>query len=1269
MPLTFNFGPENAPEVLAKRAKTPVTLLAGFLGAGKTTLLKHLLQNKDGLRIGVVVNDLASVNIDGQLLRVSLGDVELVELQNGCICCSSADDLFSAVQTIVMRCKDNPFEHILVELSGVGDPQAIRRNWAMATECQLPAALLTSLARVITVVDASTFAQDWQDTGEALPRNGTTSPTTHESRRRNASSQEMVGQLLAQQVELADVVIINKCDIVSDEELNRTLHVLQALNGTARQYQTDFGRVPTSVLPPVPFGLRIVTKGHEEGYSWSQTPREVQICMSIPENVKSKDIECSVKKRSLTLGFKSQKIACGTLAGEVACDDTMFEIDGEGSERQVLLSLEKKDVGMWRSSSSKLMIDHALTSATAMGSFSFGQTMPWELTPLLKDVFGEDATPWLKPPKIPRTLPRLSSVASCTPMTMVHKQTAIQLKSYEKVLSQKDPERASLVLKWMDLVLINLEASMVGRQILQDYDKVGGGDNGLQILHDTLTGKSTNTLKVRSSSLAMFCGWMAKFRENEPIFPVCEEHVYEYLGYLRSHFCSATRGSTFLATLTFCGHILGLEGACDCAQSGRCKGVALELYMMKRPLRQAAELTASMLCVLELSCFCHPDSYTRALMGYCMCCIYGRLRVSDMARLVHISNTGRFAEGSLMRVKTARNKEKQCTFLPVIIPSLGILGLPWFEAFLITRDMLQLEELPTLSSGSDDRSLVVLPSRNSAHRTICDKVTAGEVSHELRSVLGSFFPAEDIKNISSHSLKTTLLTYLGKAGCDYTHCELLGYHLTQHKSAINYQRCALAEPMRFLTDMLSKIHTGEFIPGAARHMMFPSSGFAPMQEQFTQEMGIQLIEICDTMLGFSSDIFHEEECEHEMKVLWDLLCSLPQDLEQRFEPTLSGKSGTEPATSEGQSDEDVSPDASSDSDSDSVESCLARVAGRVGTRSELGVSRNALTSTLFRYSRTGMLHYGHVDDSSKTACGRIMGPSQRVERKDEDTPRRLAQAERSARYEDQKNRLIGLELTGELEPSHALIDLVYQMREDGQLRYIRWEQCTKRDQELLGVKVDPIWKPDGNGIIKEVKVDTSSYMEAFTSPPPDGHLRVSIQQIHRADLELFKVMMRETRGGIKSFTGAPPLEDALKVAMNATEVRLLLQPLQGSLKRKGEAQDAEEKRNKSSSSSSSQVEKLQRTVENLQGQLKNLRAKSQDNPPNRKGKGRGKGKFNMIRMPPQLIGLSPTNGDNEPICFDFNLKGCSRAKAGERCEKGWHSCMKCFKPHSQKDHQ
>eukprot|EP00435_Cladocopium_sp_Y103_P020154 s1477_g4.t3 len=348
MPLSFNFGPENDPELLAKRPKTPVTLLAGFLGAGKTTLLGHLLDNKHGLRIGVVVNDLASVNIDSQLLRrYDHGQVEVAELQNGCVCCSSAEDLFSAVQTIVMRSKDHPFEHILVELSGVGDPQAIRRNWALATECQLPAALLTSLARVITVVDASSFAHDWQDTRKALERNE--AAVHDDSRPQNPGSQEMVGQLLANQVELADVLIVNKCDLATDNELQSTLHVLQALNGTAEICQTHFGRVPSfRVLPPVPFGLRIQEAGCEDGYSWTQTAREIQIRMPIEQHVKGKDIECVVRKRSLTLGFKCQEVVAGTLAGQVAnYGEAIFEIEGSGPERQVLLCLEKKEPGMW----------------------------------------------------------------------------------------------------------------------------------------------------------------------------------------------------------------------------------------------------------------------------------------------------------------------------------------------------------------------------------------------------------------------------------------------------------------------------------------------------------------------------------------------------------------------------------------------------------------------------------------------------------------------------------------------------------------------------------------------------------------------------------------------------------------------------------------------------------------------------------------------------------------------------------------------------------
>ena len=104
----------------------------------------------------------------------------------------------------------------------------------------------------------------------------------------------------------------------------------------------------------------------------------------------------------------------------------------------------------------------------------------------------------------------------------------------------------------------------------------------------------------------------------------------------------------------------------------------------------------------------------------------------------------------------------------------------------------------------------------------------------------------------------------------------------------------------------------------------------------------------------------------------------------------------------------------------------------------------------------------------------------RLEKRDDDQPRKLAQAERSARYAAQVQRLTGLDLVGELEPSHALLDLIFQMLEDDQLKYVPWGSCTKRDQELMGIKQDPLWKPDSQGVIREVRVqaelcaDTSS---------------------------------------------------------------------------------------------------------------------------------------------------------------------------------------------------
>ena len=331
----------------------------------------------------------------------------------------------------------------------------------------------------------------------------------------------------------------------------------------------------------------------------------------------------------------------------------------------------------------------------------------------------------------------------------------------------------------------------------------------------------------------------------------------------------------------------------------------------------------------------------------------------------------------------------------------------------------------------------------------------------------------------------------------------------------------------------------------------------------------------------------------------------------------------------------------------------------------------------------------------------------RVERKDDSVPRKLANAERASRYEDQKRRLSGIDLSGEMEPSNSLIDIVYHMTEEDQLRYVRWEECTKRDQELMGIKTDPVWKPDSNGLIRETKVaeslkaDTDTdlklrlalqrrslsfdqarlvdytvfekwtqvMMDAFTAVPPEGHLKISVEQLHRADMQLFKIMMRETRTGIRTIAGRKPVEEALKKAMDAAEVRLLLQPFQGN-KRKADGLVEDDKKGKAGHD----VLKLQKTIENLQGQVRNLKSagsQHQGGQGHKGKKGRGKGKSNMIRMPPQLIGLSPTTEQGDPCCFGYNLKGCSKAKPGERCPKGWHVCMRwgCYKAHPQTEHQ
>ncbi|TDC31881.1 GTP-binding protein [Micromonospora sp. 15K316] len=215
--------------------RLPVTVLSGFLGAGKTSLLNHVLANRDGLRVAVVVNDMSEVNIDAALVRdggsLSRTEERLVELTNGCICCTLRDDLLDEVARLALQGR---FDYLLIESSGISEPMPVAATFAFGVE---DGRVLDDLARLdttVTVVDAAGLLARIE-AGETLEQRGL---AAYEGDDRSISD------LLVDQIEFADVVVVNKTDLVSPADLAVVEALLTRLNPGARQVRAVHGRVP-----------------------------------------------------------------------------------------------------------------------------------------------------------------------------------------------------------------------------------------------------------------------------------------------------------------------------------------------------------------------------------------------------------------------------------------------------------------------------------------------------------------------------------------------------------------------------------------------------------------------------------------------------------------------------------------------------------------------------------------------------------------------------------------------------------------------------------------------------------------------------------------------------------------------------------------------------------------------------------------------------------------------------------------------------------------